>query len=78
MKMWDARYALTDGIIEVYASHCDNSANHVIVNGFIRTVDRDIFGTREEAVKRAVIMRDQKIESLRRQIDKLERLDFKS
>lgn len=82
IKAWITSHALTRGIIDVDAvvvrddessrmiSYRRGSAYTVYVYG------KDWHRTREAAVKRAEEMRLAKIKSLRRQIEKLEKLRF--
>lgn len=77
--MFITKYALTEGIIEADANKIrtnDQKFFHVdgYFNGF--TLGTNIFRTREEAVKVAVQMLDKKIESVKKQLKKLEKMTF--
>ena len=83
MKMFISKWALTDGIEE---------ADGIMVRGLsgaeyfkqarggaaapLLTVGKDVHKTREAAVKAAEFLRARKLASLRRQIAKIEELDF--
>lgn len=81
MKVWITKYALTRGILAAEASHA---------GGVIATVKRgehffrhstlffnsEWHRTRESALTRAEEMRAKKLASLRKQIDRLEKLNF--
>lgn len=79
MKVWITKYALTDGIIEaegepyglewVSASWDDGYRCGDFEKG-------EWFDTKETAIQKAEEMRREKIESLKKQIEKLERLRF--
>lgn len=67
MKVWITKYALTDGIIE---TDSENGA---------RSIDLywgDCHLSRESEIKKAEEMRQKKIESLKKQIKKLEKMRF--
>jgi len=77
------KYALTMGILEIKAGVC-----HRINSGMIAEVGaehrscyhgegKEWHRTREEAVKRAEVMREKKIAALKTQIKKLERMGVK-
>jgi hypothetical protein len=81
MKIWLSKYALTQGIIEVEAEYCGEKTN------MIRVIDDGYKGcyqgeginwhrTKEDALKRAEEMKIRKINFHRKQIEKLEGLDF--
>ena len=83
MKVFISKWALTGGIEE---------AGGIIVRGSsgteyfkqarggaaapLLTVGKDVHATREAAVKAAEFLRERKLASLRRQIAKIESLDF--
>jgi hypothetical protein len=74
MKVWLTRTALTRGIIEA-----DGEPGQGEMAGFLYAGNglywgRDWHRTKEAALVRAEEMRDRKIESLRKQITKLEKL----
>lgn len=76
---WVTQYALTDGIIVVNGEVCND-----INSGMLSYGDNDNYyahgnnwhRTQESAIKRAEEMRDKKICSLKRQITKLENMNF--
>lgn len=80
MKVWITKYALTKGIIESEAKL--TSKDSVSVMEFDPNLPMHWFykgdwhRTKEEAVKRAEEMRKKKIESLKKQIKKLEEMRF--
>lgn len=82
-KVFITRYALTRGIIEketeitVYKSPIEEPIECACVEewpGY--TIGKEAFYTLEEAVKKAEEMRNKKIASLRKQIEKLEKMEF--
>lgn len=85
MKFWITKYALTRGIIETDDS--DFSRTYVEPNGKICFYDKfgnmvcsykrlEYFGLKELAIQKAEEMRQKKIASLKKQIEKLERMRF--
>lgn len=79
--MFITKYAFTKGIIEVSKDKARQSTYDQKIfyvdgyyNGF--TLGTNIFYSREEAVKVAEQMRDKKIESVKKQLKKLEKLSF--
>lgn len=83
MKLFFSKYALSTGIIEadgvIHEGSCAGMAT-TKENGHTSHYHgegREWHRTRDEAMKRAEIMRKQKIESLKRSIRKLEALKFK-
>ena len=85
MKVWITKYALTDGIIE------EDTINFLRTekqpSGLLNLYDRsgniscsykkgEYFGLKELAIKKAAEMRKKKIESLKKQIKKLEEMRF--
>lgn len=83
MKIWITKYALTDGIIEAIA-HKFTWRTYIVIPkytgtrvGIIRLMKiLDYSVTKELAVKKAEEMRQKKIESLKKQIKKLEEMRF--
>lgn len=85
-KVFITKYALTWGIIEketqikIYKSPIEEAIERVYVEewpgypGY--TIGREAFYTLEEALKEAEEMRKKKIASLRKQIKKLEKMEF--
>jgi hypothetical protein len=81
MKVWITKYALTAGIIETGTAEKKSLLPGTITanigmpsNYFHRT---EWQSTRELAVARANIMRDHRIQALKKQIAKLEAMEFK-
>lgn len=79
MKVWITKYALTDGIIEAegepYGLEWVSASwdNGCLCNNFEQG---EWFDTRERAIQKAEEMRQKKIASLKKQIEKLERMRF--
>lgn len=79
MKVWISKYALTDGIVEREVEECDANGRYVYSKADFWQSFRlggDAHKTREAAVAAANSMRLEKIASLKKQIEKLEALDF--
>lgn len=82
MKVWITKYALTTGIIESEGEiHGQNSNMVRIQRGgrypeLFHTEGKEWHRTEEAAKIRARIMRDAKIESLHKQVNKLLNLKF--
>ena len=82
MKAFVTKYALTSGILEVEAAVCDKVDSDTIKARAYPYVlptyfhKGDWFITREDAVAKAKKMRLNKIKSLKKQIEKLEKLKF--
>lgn len=80
MKVWITKYALTKGIIETEAKL--TSKDSVSVTEFDPRLEMHWFykgdwhKDKESAIKRAEEMRKKKIESLKKQIKKLEKMRF--
>lgn len=74
-KAYITKYALTDGIIEKEGRIVKDTYFDVEKYGFFSK--GDYFFTKEEAIEKAEKMRLKKIESLKKQILKLEKLTFK-
>lgn len=83
MKVWITKYALTAGI-KVHKAKEEPRDGHVVVhdrsglNGWSMFFGKEWHLSEEEAIKRAEQMRSDKIASLQKQIEKLNRLSFKS
>jgi len=72
------KYALSDGITErVFQKHAD-SGRYAFVDGVWGCVrpGKDLHATRDAAITAAKAMRDKKVASLRKQIERLEAIDF--
>lgn len=79
MKAWITKYALTDGVVEREIENCGGGVVKVIDENHWYCVDgkgRDWHLTREDAIARAEKMRKNKIASLRRHVELLEKLTF--
>lgn len=79
-KIYITKYALTAGIKTAIAHDCGD--NLVFIHGdygFIASfyIDREAFTDLDEAKKRAEEMRVKKIESLKKQIEKLSKMEIK-
>lgn len=77
-KVWITKYALTQGIIEEEVEKCDS--NMIVVEKkypeFYHGQGREWHLDKESAIKKAEQMRQKKINSLKRRIDKLEKMKF--
>ena len=78
MKVWITKYALTDGIIETEIETQDPVWTVFKNNTMLYTKNfgKDFHTSKEEAKLKAEEMRQKKIASLKKQIDKLERMRF--
>lgn len=85
MKVWVTKYALSQGIFEAEVNDdcidIDRSGNMIQVKEGRFTVyyhgeGREWHKEKESAIKRADEMRKKKIESLKKQIEKLENMKF--
>lgn len=79
MKIWITKYALTQGIIEAEGEQCGFEWISAIWDNGYRCggfKQGEWFNTKERAIKKAEEMRQEKIESLKKQIKKLEEMRF--
>lgn len=84
MKAFIVKYALTEGIQEVDAEYCSEENQEMIkyrifggyCNIYCHKENGDWCKTKEAAVKVAEKMRIKRIESLKKQIGKLEKMRF--
>ena len=79
MKVWITKYALTDGIIEGDASMCVFDRATVDLKNSKYEIDfygSDWHYDKESAIRQAEEMRQKKIGSLKKQIEKLEGMRF--
>ena len=80
MKVWISKYALTQGIFETEAEICETFADMIKCVGewgaFYHGEGKEWHKTKEEAIVKAEEMRLKKIESLKKQIDKLTKMKF--
>ena len=80
MKVWITKYALTAGIKEIEVEHSDDFPDIVSVHGHNACYcgeGLDWHRTYEAAVARAEEMRLKKIESIKKQLAKYEKMRFK-
>lgn len=80
-KVFITRYALTSGIkeveTEIHKSNFKDSPNYVRDSAYsFYYIGKDAFLDKSEALNKAEGMRKKKIASLRKQIEKLEKLSF--
>ena len=85
MKVWITKYALTDGIIEAehvpgvaedgkeYAFFIDENDQ---INAHFYIPYEELVFDKQSAIKKSEEMRQKKITSLKKQIEKLERMRF--
>ena len=81
MKVWITKYALTSGIFDVEAEQCVNidAVSYMLPDCYRQyAYSGNWHKTFEAAVQRAEEMRAKKIASLKKQIEKLEKLRFTS
>ena len=79
MKVWITKYALTDGIIEAMGIKDPLSGRFFMMKGPYKKKwfsEEDYFMSKQSAIKKAEEMRQKKIESLKKQIKKLEEMRF--
>ncbi|MDC2233564.1 hypothetical protein [Bacteroides thetaiotaomicron] len=80
-KVFITRYALTSGIkeveTEIHKSNFKDSPNYVRDSAYsFYYIGKDAFLDKSEALNKAEDMRKKKIASLRKQIEKLEKMEF--
>lgn len=84
MKVWTTKYALTRGIQEIEADTFGEDTPKMVADRsqsyptYYHGEGREWHRDKESAIRRAEAMRDTKIQSLQKQISKLEALDFRS
>lgn len=79
IKAWVTKYALTEGILLVEGEVCHSISSGMLSYGRHGTAHgKDWHRTPEAALARAEDMRKKKIASLRKSIEKMERLTFKA
>lgn len=81
MKVWITKYALTQGIYEKEAERCTNVNNDMIEIKdsrleFYHGEGNEWHLTKESAIKKAKEMRDKKIKSVQKQLEKLQNMKF--
>lgn len=78
MKVWITKYALTKGIIEVEVDST-SSGSIIVKTGDLKGswfYHTHYCTSKQEAIVKANEMRRKKIDSLKKQIDKLEKMKF--
>ena len=74
---WITRYALTKGVFSIKVEDCyDTTMVQDVGNTCSYYHGKDWHKTRKEAVKRANEMRDKKLASLKKSIERLKKLKF--
>ena len=82
MKVWITKYALTDGIIEAESDTQTQNKEKVFAFwnndefGIFYPSKGELFYDKESAIQKSEEMRQKKIESLKKQIKKLEEMRF--
>lgn len=78
MKVWITKYALTQGILEVEAKDLGDDMIKTVEKypSYYSKEGRDWHRTKESAISKAEEMRQKKIASLKKQIEKLEAMKF--
>lgn len=80
MKVWITKYALTKGILEKEAEECGDNTVIVKKDEYLpccyHTEGKEWHRTKESAIQRAEEMCHKKIESLKKQIENLEKMKF--
>lgn len=81
MKVWITKYALTHGISECEAERCSNINNEMIeIIGspyeYYHGEGKEWHLTKESAINKAEEVRDKKIKTLQKQLEKLQNMKF--
>lgn len=76
MKIWNSKYALTEGLIEQDGEEVGDSMVKVGSLQYLHGEGKEWHRTRESAAARAELMRKAKIASVRKQLARLEALRF--
>lgn len=76
MKIWNSRYALTEGLIEQEGEDVGNDTVKIGPMQYLLGEGKDWHRTRKSAVARAEAMRKDKIASVKKQLARLEALRF--
>ena len=80
MKVWITKYALTRGIIEADVKLTSSDSVSILSRDLLLPTHwfykGDWFSDKESAIQKAEEMRQKKIASLKKQIEKLERMRF--
>lgn len=77
MKVYITKYALTKGILEEEGEHSSNFPSMVAVRKYSYYHKPDWHLTKEEAIHRAKEMKAKKLNSLKKQLNRIENLTFK-
>ena len=76
MKIWNSKYALTEGLIEQDGEEDGDSMVKVSAHQYLHGEGREWHRTRESAASRAEVMRKAKIASVRKHLARLEAMRF--
>ena len=76
MKIWNSKYALTQGLTEHDGEEVEDGMVKVGPVYYLHGEGKEWHRTRESAVARAEVMRKAKIDSIRKQLARLEALRF--
>ena len=80
MKVWITKYTLTQGIFEKEVKFSTASDDMVVADGTYSECyhgeGREWHLTKEEAVKKAEEIKDRKIKSIQKQLEKLQNMKF--
>lgn len=76
MKIWNSKYALTEGLIEQEGEEVGDSMVKIGSLQYLHGEGKEWHRTRESAAARAEVMRKAKIASVRKQLARLEALRF--
>lgn len=76
MKIWNSKYALTEGLIEQEGEEVGDSMVQVGSSQYLHGEGKEWHRTRESAAARAEVMRKAKIASVRKQLARLEAMRF--
>lgn len=84
ITVWATKYALTEGIKAVRVKLCGDGMVNILQEdgrpgwGYLHGEGREWCRTREGAVERAEVIRENKIKSVKKQLARLEALTFSS
>lgn len=76
MKIWNSKYALTEGLIEQEGEEVGDSMVQVGSLQYLHGEGKEWHRTRESAAARAEVMRKAKIASVRKHLARLEAMRF--
>ncbi len=82
MKVWITTWALTEGIIETDAEVCKSSPSMIVWNNkgydqYAHGDGKNWHRDRHSAINKAGLMKDAKLSSLERAIERIKKLEFK-